>query len=189
MNSYLIYTLFMTSHLYLVVLGGRITGCNVELHDVRWVVGETIEDTIKTLKREWFGDKKGLHIDSYRKIQTVDGMSVNIIYSPKVETSRDEYGLWFVNLGGYSSASMAEQHEFGIVVARTAQSAKIQAKQRWLKGLTQIHKDDLDRINGDPLIDDLLPIQGNGRWHIELTPSTKKNSASEAPDWTGYWLI
>ena len=84
---------------------------------------------------------------------------------------------------------MAEQHEFGIVVARTAQSAKIQAKHRWLKGLTQIHKDDLDRFNGDPLIDELLPIQGNGRWHIKLTPSTKKNSASEAPDWTGYWLI
>ena len=67
----------MTSHLYLVVLGGRINGCNVELHDVRWVVGETIEDTIKTLRSEWFGDKKGLHIESYRKIQTIEGMTEN----------------------------------------------------------------------------------------------------------------
>ena len=29
--------------LFLVVLGGRCKGCHVEQHDVRWVVGETIE--------------------------------------------------------------------------------------------------------------------------------------------------
>ena len=62
----------MAVHLYLVVLGGRMKGCNIELHDVRWVVGDSIQDTIKTLKSEWFGDKKGLHIDSYRQILHVD---------------------------------------------------------------------------------------------------------------------
>ena len=179
----------MASHLYLVVLGGRINGCNVELHDVRWVVGETINDTIKTLKSEWFGDKKGLHIDSYRKIENVDGMSVTVVHSPTVNAPMNDNGLWFVNLGGYSNQAMAEQHEFGVVVARTAQSAKTIAKQRWLKGMIQIHKDDLHPINGDPIIDDLLPIEGNGRWHIRLTPSTTEVSTSTTPDWTGYWLI
>ena len=179
----------MAVHLYLVVLGGRMKGCNIELHDVRWVAGESIQDTIKTLKSEWFGDKKGLHIDSYRKILHVDGMSVAVVHSPTVNEPTDEYRLWFVNLGGYSSQSMAEQHEFGIVVASTAQSAKATAKKRWLKGMTQIHKDDLHKINGNPLIDDLLPINGNGRWHIQLTPSTTEVSVSETPDWTGYWLI
>ena len=179
----------MAVHLYLVVLGGRMKGCNIELHDVRWVVGESIQDTIKTLKSEWFGDKKGLHIDSYRQILHVDGMSVAVVHSPTVNEPTDEYGLWFVNLGGYSNQSMAEQHEFGIVVAQTAQSAKAIAKKRWLKGMTQIHKDDLHQINGNPLIDDLLPINGNGRWHVQLTPSTTEVSASETPDWTGYWLI
>ena len=29
--------------LFLVVLGGRIDGCHVELHDVRFVVGSSIE--------------------------------------------------------------------------------------------------------------------------------------------------
>ena len=179
----------MTSRLFLVVLGGRINGCNVELHDVRWVIGETIEDTIKTLKSEWFGSKKGLHIDSYRKILHVDDMSVSVVHSPTMNNSLNENKLWFVNLGGYSSQSMAEQHEFGIVVARTAQSAKAKARQRWLNGMNQIHKDDLYKIDGNPIVDDLLPIDGNGRWHIQLSPSTGEVSASEAPDWTGYWLI
>jgi hypothetical protein len=153
------------------------------------VIGETIEDTIKTLKSEWFGSKKGLHIDSYRKILHVDDMSVSVVHSPTMNNSLNENKLWFVNLGGYLSQSMAEQHEFGIVVARTAQSAKAKAKQRWLNGMNQIHKDDLYKIDGNPIVDDLLPIDGNGRWHIQLSPSTGEVSASEAPDWTGYWLI
>jgi len=179
----------MTSHLYLVVLGGRINGCNIELHDVRWVVGESIEDTIISLKKEWFGDKKGLHIDSYRMIEHVDGMDVTVVHSPLVKKPLGQDCLWFVNLGGYSSQSMAEQHEFGIIVARTQQLAKSKARQRWLKGMTQIHKDDLHPVNGDPLIDDLLPIDGNGRWHVQLTPGSGGISESEVPDWTGYWLI
>ena len=179
----------MTSRLFLVVLGGHINGCNVELQDVRWVIGETIEDTIKTLKNEWVGNKKGLHIDSYRKILRVDGMSVTVVHSPAMNNSLNENKLWFVNLGGYSSQSMAEQHEFGIVVARTAQSAKAIAKKRWLNGMNQIHKDDLYKIDRNPIVDDLLPIDGNGRWHIQLSPSTGEVTASEAPDWTGYWLI
>ena len=53
--------------LFLVVLGGRAKKANVELHDVRWVVGSKIEDTYDALRRDWFGTFEGLHIDSYKK--------------------------------------------------------------------------------------------------------------------------
>ena len=65
--------------LYLVVLGGRAKKANIELHDVRWVVGSKIEDTYDTLKKEWFGSPKGLHIDSYKKIRYIDGYKINLI--------------------------------------------------------------------------------------------------------------
>ena len=64
-------------NLYLVVLGGRTKESNIELHDVRWVVGYSIEETIPTLKSEWFGKSKGLHIDSYIAIKYVDGYEIN----------------------------------------------------------------------------------------------------------------
>ena len=54
--------------LFLVVLGGRCKGCHVEQHDVRWVVGETIDATLPALRQEWIGLRRGLHIDSYRCI-------------------------------------------------------------------------------------------------------------------------
>ena len=65
--------------LYLVVLGGRAKKANIELHDVRWVVGSKIEDTYDTLRKDWFGSPKGLHIDSYKKIRYIDGHKVNLI--------------------------------------------------------------------------------------------------------------
>jgi len=65
--------------LYLVVLGGRAKKANIELHDVRWVVGSEIEDTYDTLRKDWFGSPKGLHIDSYKKIKYIDGYKINLI--------------------------------------------------------------------------------------------------------------
>ena len=97
--------------LFLVVLGGRTKGCNVEQHDVRWVVGRSIDDTIPELKRQWFGIRRGLHIDSYRRIRCVDGHRVSIISASEPELDQD-MKLWFVNLGAYKPEDMAEQHRF-----------------------------------------------------------------------------
>ena len=51
--------------LYLVVIGGRIPKANIELHDVRWVVGQKIEDTFDELKNSWFGSLDGLTLSPY----------------------------------------------------------------------------------------------------------------------------
>ena len=60
--------------LYLVFLVGRANKANIELNDVRWVVGSKIEDTYKTLRNDWYGSLKWLHIDSYKKIEYIDGI-------------------------------------------------------------------------------------------------------------------
>ncbi|GIR04327.1 MAG: hypothetical protein CM15mP15_0660 [Prochlorococcus sp.] len=69
---------FERNYLFLVVLGGRAKKANIELHDVRWVVGSKIEDTFDTLRKDWFGSIEGLHIDSYKKINYVDGYKINL---------------------------------------------------------------------------------------------------------------
>ena len=65
-------------YLYLVVLGGRIRKANIELHDVRWVIGSNIQDTFDDLRKNWFGSISGLHIDSYKKVHTIDGYRINL---------------------------------------------------------------------------------------------------------------
>ena len=128
--------------LFLVVLGGRTTKANIELHDVRWVIGSKIEDTFDQLKRDWFGMIEGLHIDSYKKIKYLDGYKINLksIQSKKIKKNNSSIGtslkknLWFVNLGGYNPTSMQEQHEFGLVIASSSSEAKNIAKSKWLIG-------------------------------------------------------
>ena len=176
-------------HLFLVVLGGRCCGCHVEQHDVRWVIGETIDDTLPTLKKEWIGLRKGLHLDSYRRIDRVDGHVVNVVEPGSREISSEEPRLWFVNLGAYDASSMAEQHHFGLVVAHSAASAKARARRRWLQGLEQIHKDDLHGVAMAPELDDLLPIEGNGCWSLTLKPISEGEDPPDQPDWFGYRLI
>ena len=66
------------TYLFLVVLGGRAKKANVELHDVRWVVASRIEDTYDVLRKKWFGTFEGLHIDSYKKINYVDGFKITL---------------------------------------------------------------------------------------------------------------
>ena len=76
--------------LYLVVLGGRAKKANIELHDVRWVVGSKIEDTYDTLRKDWFGSPKGLHIDSYKKIRYIDGYKINLINFEKDKIDKQQ---------------------------------------------------------------------------------------------------
>jgi len=51
--------------LFLVYLGGRAPRANIELHDVQFVAGDSIEDTFEQLRKRWFGTVRGLHLDAY----------------------------------------------------------------------------------------------------------------------------
>ena len=183
--------------LYLVVLGGRAEKANIELHDVRWVVGSKIEDTFDTLRKSWFGSLKGLHIDSYKKIQYIDGQKIilknvenNKIGKKKlVKKIIPKKNLWFVNIGGYNPTSMQEKHEFGLVIASSKLEAKNIAKSKWLIGCKKKHKDDLASLETLISCDDCELIKKIGIWEIELTPDNNIIEENNYPDWYGYKKI
>ena len=148
--------------LFLVVVGGRSPKANIELHDVRWVIGTKIEDTFDQLRNDWFGSNNGLHIDSYKKVDSIDGYKINlrnkVNRESKNKTLKKERisnkKLWFVNIGGYDPSSMQEKHEFGLVVASSSSEAKNKAKSKWLIDCKKKHKDDISAIGSFPDIDD-----------------------------------
>ena len=185
-----------TPNLYLVVLGGRATNSHIELHDVRWVVGTSIEDTIPSLRQQWFGLLNGLHIDSYKAIQHVDGYAIELIkgrgvcreQQQKAPTAMNDQ-LWFINLGGYDRDSLQELHQFGLIVAPSKQAAKARARRRWLSRAVQVHKDDLHSIESIDGVDDCLPILNVEEWQIHLRPDPQRPDAELKPDWFGYWRI
>ena len=183
--------------LYLVVLGGRAKKANIELHDVRWVVGSKIEDTYETLRKDWFGSPKGLHIDSYKKIKHIDGYKINLINFERdkkdakqlVKKNKSKKSLWFVNIGGYNPTSMQEKHEFGLVAASTKLEAKNIAKSKWLIGCKKKHNDDIASLEMLFCCDDCELIKKIGNWEIELTQDDNFIEENNYPDWYGYQKI
>ncbi len=182
--------------LYLVVIGGRIPKANIELHDVRWVVGQKIEDTFDELKNSWFGSLDGLHIDSFKKISSVDGYKLKLKKLQNnqskinpIKKEKDKKKLWFINLGGYDPKSMQEKHEFGLLVASTASDAKKMAKSKWLKGFKKKHNDDIDCLQKFSDIDDCKLIKNINNWEIELIPQEINLVETNYPDWFGYLRI
>jgi len=184
-------------YLFLVVLGGRAKKANVELHDVRWVVGSKIEDTYDALRRNWFGTSEGLHIDSYKKIKYVDGYKITLknTENKKLKTKKfsnrnnPKKNLWFVNIGGYDSSSMQEKHEFGLVVASSKLEAKNIAKSKWLMGCKKKHKDDIATLELLSECYDCQTINAIGNLEIELNLETNLIEENKNPDWYGYKRI
>lgn len=173
--------------LHLVVLGGRAPRAHIELHDVRFVAGRTIEDTLPELRRQWFGRREGLHLDSVMVVRAVDGWAVSLGREPAAP--RPER-LWFVNLGAYRPDSLLELHHVGLVVASSPQAAKAAAKRRWLRGAQQIHaqqihKDDLLAVD-DCLALEQLELLSGERWHVQLSRHPEDWDQPQVPDWFGY---
>ena len=184
-------------YLFLVVLGGRAEKANVELHDVRWVVGSKIEDTFDVLRNDWFGKFEGLHIDSYKKIKHVDGYKINLknIENNKLKENKlysvnnTRKNLWFVNIGGYDPSSMQEKHEFGLVVASSQLEAIKIAKSKWLRGFKKKHKDDIADLQILIGCDDCELVKKIGNWEVELTLENNLVKETKHPDWYGFKRI
>ena len=190
----------MESHkkfLFLVVVGGRSPKANIELHDVRWVIGSKIEDTFDQLRNDWFGSYNGLHIDSYKKIESIDGYKINLRNKENNEPKNKIFikekfpnkKLWFVNIGGYDPSSMQEKHEFGLVVASSPSEAKTKAKSKWLVNCKKRHKDDISAVKNFADVDDCEVINNIKSWEIELIPNDNNLEEKNIPDWFGYMRI
>jgi hypothetical protein len=160
--------------LFMVCLGGKVSGCNIEMHDIRFVCGESIEHTLTQLKQQWCGDKANVHIDSYCEIKHIDGYAVTVSAIPDKEIS----SLYFVNLGAYHPTQLMEQHSYELIVCNTPEEAKTIALSRENKHLDMIHKDRLLDV------DDLLCVDLLNGDYIHLTYCGEHQSLQ--PDWYGY---
>tara|TARA_Y100001968_G_scaffold66267_1_gene57121 strand:+ start:422 stop:979 length:558 start_codon:yes stop_codon:yes gene_type:complete len=182
----------MNLSLFIVVLGGRSLKSNIELHDVRWVLGKSIEDTFPELRNQWLGKRNGLHIDSFKRIQYVDGYKISISKSIKDNSKRnepEEESLWFINLGGYDPKKMYEEHKLSLVVAKSAIEAKKKAKINWESDLKNKHNDDCSCIKNFDQFDDIHSIKKIKNWDVKLIYDPEERSEKLMPDWYGYMRI
>ena len=156
--------------LFAVLLGGRAPGAHIELHDVVFTVGPTLESRYPHLIHKWFGDVKRLHVDSSAELSIVDGYKISIRPEPPHE-EKMQPSLYFVNFGGYRPEVFGEIHEMSFYVGRDKKEIVARAKRDLCVEDFQQHCDDNHEIS----VDDLLEINQVERHYIHLEQTTTPN--------------
>jgi hypothetical protein len=135
-------------HLFVIYIGGSHSQSLIELHDMRFMVANTIEETYEALRQSWWGIPTSLHLDAWGILHHVDGH--NILVSEKPPQNKTANKLYFVNLGGYDKHQFTELHENLFVVARDEDEAKKRAVQQ-INQRESPHRDYLHEV--DTLLD------------------------------------
>lgn len=149
--------------LFVVMLGGKHPRAKIEVHDVQFVVADSLEAAYPQLREGWFGSPAGLHIDSWMRVDGIEDYRLELsALAPAADAPR----LYFINLGGYEAATFGEAHRYLLVVARDKAQAKAKGKQQMLAHWHKSHADALLDV------DDCLPIDlADGRYvHLVKGP-------------------
>src|ERR1700742_1975954 len=165
--------------LFMFYVGGNCGNSNVELHDVRFAIGQTPEDCFEDLRRQWWGEPKSLHLDCWGAVEQADGHDVELLSGPVAESV---HKLFFVNLGGYNPAEFSELHKNVLIVASDSKSAKQKALAQVNDWQTP-HKDRLFEIEQAIDVSELMARYG---YHLSLRPATSVRPFQFKCD---YWPI
>ncbi len=171
--------------LFGVYLGGRAPRCHIELHDVVFVVGKSIEDTYPSLKEKWFGDSERLHIDSYIELKYIDGFEIELT---KQKPKDEENKLYFVNFGAYTEHLFGEVHQCAFYVNKTKSDATKKALESLCVGMVQPHCDDhllvdelLEPKLGQFDLDDLIEIDTVDGYFLNFIPHSEATTSQAIP--------
>lgn len=156
--------------LFAFYLGGSHPQSNIELHNLQFAIGEKIEDCYDQLKKDWFGDLKGLHIDSYVLLDSVDGYQITIS-KESLEVQNPDMKLFCVHLGAKVEGVLEEQHTAQFTVAKTAGEALLKIQKSLNKaGWEDIHRDKLFEVENI--------INLSEKYHLQITKSQSNQSYS-----------
>jgi hypothetical protein len=114
---------------FVIYIGGAHEKSFIELHDMRFIIAEKIEDTYEEIRKSWWGAPETLHIDAFGALRYADGYEIHIKNTPPLNT---EQKLYFVNLGGYDNNEFTELHKNVFVVAENDSRAKVKALKQIL---------------------------------------------------------
>lgn len=162
--------------LFMLLLGSKAPKRNVEQHDYFFGIANTLKELVPAIKVFWPEAGSSIHIDGWREVNLVDGYKVQVF--PKDQASEPSARkLFFINLGGYQSGKLEEQHYVVLSVheerAQAVQSAKktVFFKSNSIKGANS-HIDEKYGIDVDDIykIEDILSQDDKERYTIQLTP-------------------
>lgn len=152
--------------LFVIYIGGSHEKSLIELHDLRFIVANTIEETYDELRQSWWGKPASLHLDAWGELDYADGHRIQISKLPPNEQPKK---LYFVNLGGYDQHQFTELHKNVFVVASDEAEAKQKAVQQ-ISEWESPHRDYLYQVDGILNLNNMLAADHH-YLHLEEDPN------------------
>lgn len=152
--------------LFMFYVGGDAKNSNIELHDVRFSVGDTAESCYDDVRAQWWGTPDSLHLDCWGEVEQADGYDVTLSTEPYTGSEK----LYFVNLGGYDPTDFSELHKNVLVVSESESKAKVKALKMILDWNSH-HKDNMFDVEKALCLNDLLRERA---LFLHLTPAQQE---------------
>jgi hypothetical protein len=163
--------------LYQVLLGSKAPSRNVEQHDYFFGIADNLKELIPAIKAFWPEAGNSIHLDGWREVNQVDGYDIKVVLKTEaIDASIKK--LFFINLGGYQSGKLEEQHYTVLTVQDDRLSAAQHAKKtvffktNTIKG-AESHIDEKYGIDVDDIyrIEDILAPDQKEKYHVLITPA------------------
>ena len=156
--------------LFVIYVGENIKGCHLELHDMRFAIGNTIEDCYDQVRAQCWGIPEDLHLDCWGALEYADGYNVIL---KEEKPSSDQEQLFFVHLGGYTEDAFTEHHKNMFLVGTDAAEIKKRALSHEETKLWSLpHKD--RQFDIDDIIEVQSTLTEKGLYiHLEKTDTPK----------------
>ncbi|WP_295799131.1 DUF1543 domain-containing protein [Mucilaginibacter sp.] len=164
--------------LYMLLLGSKAPNRNVEQHDYFFGIAGSLKELVPSIRAFWPEAGNSIHLDGWREITQVDGHSVKVVLKQE-NLAVSQKKLFFINLGGYQSGKLEEQHYTVLSVheerTHAIQHAKktVFFKTNTIKGAGS-HIDEKYGIDVDDIyrVEDILAPGLKENYNILLTPAT-----------------
>ena len=155
--------LYSEPKLFACYIGGKIANCNIEMHDVVFVVAKNTAEFIENVKQKVVAFES-FHIDSWVILQNVDGYEISLENIKQTNENK----LFFVNLGSYNK-NFGENHFMQFCVAKSRAEAIEIAKK--------MVQPDEELVHGDNIynLDDCIKLDKIGDLFIHLMISEPQN--------------
>ena len=161
--------------LYMLLLGSKGPGRNVEQHDYFFGIARTLKELVPAVRAFWPEAGDSIHLDGWREINHVNGYRVKIALKEEARILTAKK-LFFINLGGYQPGKLEEQHYTVLCVHDDRMQAILEAKQTIFFKTNTItgagaHIDEKYGIDVDDIycIEDILTPEQKEKYCIILT--------------------
>lgn len=151
--------------LFIIYIGGAHPQSLIEVHDIRFIVAESLEKTYDFLKESWWGTPRSLHIDAWGILRQADGYDISFgAHEPRCNKK-----LFYINVGGYDHSQFTELHKNIFVVAEDEKEARKKAISL-VRSWKAVHKDNLYDIDNMLNLSEIL----SNNLKLQLTPSNEE---------------